>query len=543
MWSSGALLRARRGIDGSFLNWCEKLGLKDFLSSYPLAQLAEWGWLVPQSRIIFPKRFFLEWEEFPCYGTDVPADLEEMHLLWDSMWTVDESEPLWFLDPFFRPGDSVGELLFDHKTPSRLPGLPKTFKHPRGIDVSPYVDYFFHWQAYALIDIIRSAEGFGPILRSPDLKKRLAFIEKCRVKGESYWKPEEILVLPARWGGLREPMTWLSHYRALREAIAWNDSRWDLLRKGANKLAVYLKLTEADLEAAIKDKLLVLAQDWIDANERLCPWTLRAYPHLQRDISYAVEWLCYLSNKTFSDYLELWQYEGYMGRRRWAELHKVLEYEFFADRKYFLKMVPEYFKMHQSFQETLEFESEDLKMVVARLQTSNYPFGSFLAAFRQLHGELSYRMERDGRQDFRDLRPLDYFSLLAIRAEGCLRYAIERSGELGECHKLNEYVKLLARKKEVSNEALSCYKQQLPRTRLHETPDDPVAGIMSLVTDLPSRENGLVQAFLCCELARNYFAHHHYLDEKLTRSKEAGFMMTGIVVTVLFLLPVDLARH
>ncbi len=542
MSSGGVMLRARQGDEGSFLKWCEQLGLKEFLSSYPLVLLAEWGWLVPQSRVVFPKRFFIEWEEFPCYGTDVPADMEQMHLLWDSMWLVDEDESLWFLDPFFRPGDSVGELLFDHKTQGLLPGLPEAFKHPRGMDVRPYVEYFFHWQAYALIDIVRSAQGFGPILRSPDLKKRLEFIEKCRVRGESYWKPEEILVLPTRWGGLREPMTWLSHYRALREAITWNDARWELLRKGANELAVHLGFTEADLETAIKEKLLVVAQDWIGENERLCPWTLRAYPYLQRDISYAVEWLCYLSNKTFPDYLELWQYTGVM-RERWAELHKVLEYDFFADRKYFLRMVPEYFKMHQSFQNTLEFESECLKIIVSGLQANNYPFGSFLAAFRQLHNELSYRMERDGRQDFRDLRPLDHFSLLAIRAEGCLRYAIEQCGELGERNKLNEYVELLASRKGVSTEALSCYKQQLPRTKLHKTPDDPVGGIMSLVTELASYEHGLVQAFLCCELARNYFAHHHYLDEKLTRSKEAGFMMTGIVVTVLFLLPVDLERH
>jgi len=43
-------------------------------------------------------------------------------------------------------------------------------------------------------------------------------------------------------------------------------------------------------------------------------------------------------------------------------------------------------------------------------------------------------------------------------------------------------------------------------------------------------------AFLCCELARNYFSHHHYLDNILIRCRESEFMFTGILVTVLYLL-------
>lgn len=59
---------------------------------------------------------------------------------------------------------------------------------------------------------------------------------------------------------------------------------------------------------------------------------------------------------------------------------------------------------------------------------------------------------------------------------------------------------------------------------------------MALSSSLSSKEHYLVQAFLCCELARNYFAHHHYLDDELMRTKESGFMLTGILATVLYLL-------
>lgn len=108
MSSSGALLRAKQGNGGDFPDWLEKLGLKDFLSHYPLRQLVEWGWLVPQSRVVFQKEFFLAWDEFPYSGNFSATGFEVQSILWDSSWFVEENEPLWFLDPFFRPDDEAG---------------------------------------------------------------------------------------------------------------------------------------------------------------------------------------------------------------------------------------------------------------------------------------------------------------------------------------------------------------------------------------------------------------------------------------------------
>lgn len=539
MSSQGVLLRAHQGESGSFIAWLEKLGLKDFLRHYPLSQLEEWGWIVPQARVVFQKGFFLAWENFPCYGDFERAEFETQSLLWDSFWFVDGKEPLWFLDPFFHPGDEAGKLLFDEKWKSCSSQLPDEFTHQNGLTIRPYADYFYHWQGYALIDVIRAADCIQPVLNTPDLPRRvknLAHIAE-RVKE---WNPESILILANRWGGLAQPMTWLSHYSALREALSHHDSRLELQRVGARELASHLGVTADMLSLAIKEKFLVLAQDWIDANDRLSAWTLRAYSHLQRDISMAVEWLCYLTDKTFNDYLETWRYEGFLGRRKWAELHKVLEFEFFEDRKYFLRMVPEYLKTHDAiFQDGEQLRGERFNAVVCRLHANNYMFGSFLGAFRQLHEELSYRVDRNGALDFRELRPLDHYSLLAIRAEGCLRFAMGQDGVLDDRSKLSEYVAFLARKKGASERVIDCYQRNLKITHLHKAPPDPIGRVMALETDLSQREHLLVQSFLCCELARNYFAHHHYLDDGLIRSRPSGFMLSGILITVLYLLGGD----
>jgi hypothetical protein len=81
-------------------------------------------------------------------------------------------------------------------------------------------------------------------------------------------------------------MTWLSHYRAFREAIWANEIQHEhdrsIRREGARQLAKHLGITTDALSHAIKDQLLVLAQDWRRANDRFSIWTMRAWPSLQK---------------------------------------------------------------------------------------------------------------------------------------------------------------------------------------------------------------------------------------------------------------------
>lgn len=62
-----------------------------------------------------------------------------------------------------------------------------------------------------------------------------------------------------------------------------------------------------------------------------------------------------------------------------------------------------------------------------------------------------------------------------------------------------------------------------------------IADVMNMTSDLIPKEHYLVQAFLCSVLARNYFAHHYYLDSELLRSKESQFLLAGILATALCL--------
>ena len=394
------------------------------------------------------------------------------------------------------------------------------------------------------MDAIRFSDCLPDLLNTPDIDARVASLLRIVDHIKKFESPI-VLRVEKQWDGLAEPMTWISHYRSFRNAVFGlgleREKIRTIRREGSKALAEHFGISADALAHVIKNRLLVFAQDWLWANERGCTWTIRALPLLQEDIAAATEWLCILSGRPIDDFLIEWRY-GHFGEEGWAQLHTILPYEFFAERERFLRDIPHYLAPYNVLSNEMErLEGGRLTSVVDALRVRNYPFNSFLGAFRQLHDELGFRV--DGKQtiDFRELRPLDYYSLLAIRAEGSLRYALDKDGSLNgvkaQKHTLTTYIALLAEKRGLSTSAIASFRTLVvSNTRLHSEPADPIGEIMALKLDLSPKEVFLVQAFLCASLARNYFAHHHYLDSELLRNEKSSFMLTGIAVTVLWLL-------
>lgn len=544
----GPLLTVQQGKEGPFVRWLEELGLKEFLRRYPIPKLVEWGWLVPQYRYSFPPaEFENEPESLIAHWPPLPRD-DPLEQLWDSDWYIKAiDEPLWFLHPFFHPEDATGKMLRNDGQPWNTVAIPPTITKADGETICPYAEYFFHWQGYALIDVIRASDCIEPILNTPDVKERAQGIVRIS-ENLDHWDPRGYLTAPRRWGGFARSMTWLSHYRAFRDGLsAWNvrhTSDPDVHKRGCRELAAYLGITAETLATVIKDDLLRLADHWASPRGREKLWVDPAWSHLQEDIYFAVEWLCYLSDNKLDDYLERWSRPSHRQYDGTAELIKVLPFEFFSDRYYFLDMAPHYLKPFNELLADKEKLADDhLKLVVDKLRSVNYPFGGFLSSFRQLHDEMTIKSADFGKLDFRSRRPLDFYSLLAVRAEGCLMFALRESGELDTIRPkerlLNSYISHFATKRGISRQAVQFFgssKEAKALVQLHLEPKTPIHGVMNLALAITPREQRLVQAFLCCVLARNYFAHHHYLDQELLRSEESAFMLGGIILTILFLL-------
>lgn len=322
MSEQGPLLTVREGHEGTFVNWLKELGLEDFLKRYPIPKLIEWGWLVPQYRYSFPPEEFEDDPEFvvwpPVQSNDPLDDL------WRPEWAIKSvDEPLWFLHPLFRADNHAGKMLRENGTPWHKIRVPSSFTTKNGREITPYVDYFFHWQGYALLDVIRCSDVIGnqPILNTPKAEDEAQTVLRIvdRVKADR-WDPREMLSAPRRWGGLHQSMTWLSHYRALENAHSFWQLRHpeeeSLLRDGATQLAQHLGVTQDALECSIKQNLLSLASEWRRTKERKANWITPVWPHLQNDIYDAVEWLCLLTGHKLDHYLDLWsrpshrQYDG-----------------------------------------------------------------------------------------------------------------------------------------------------------------------------------------------------------------------------------------
>ena len=537
---------------GEFAAWLKKLGLQDdFLTSYPLSKLVEWKWLVPQFRVAFPKSFFVnDWPTYPELPADKKVGIDLVAgpygLLWDSTWFGDlEDEALWFLHPFFRPGDAARSLLHEHHVSSGILPTVTSFQHPNGRAVEPFVDYYFRWQGYALIDVIRTADCFRPVLlNTPDATERARRL--VGLTESMQWDVSGILTHANRWGGLAKPMTWLSHYLAFNNSSAEFEFRHGVQpgrrKRGAAALASHLEITPERLERAIKDQFLVLAQNWKWATERKCRWVVPAWETLRTDILCAVEWLCLLTGKMFDDYLDLWQYT-HIGQESWATLKSVLPFEYYTDREYFLRQAPFYLS---SFNKRLpkknRLEDDSLRAAVERISAKNRHFNSFLSSFRKLHEELAPNPAQSGGIDFRNRSPLDYYLLLAIRSENCLRSELEARGRLGDNKSLVSYLLQLAKEIGLDGKASACFESNYrPVANLKAMPADFIEVISNLVDPNNCSLAPIGQAMLCCLAARNYFAHHDYLDDKLLTEKSSQFLLGGILLAVLTLLNGDMA--
>ena len=541
------MLTVQQGNEGTFVHWLEGLGLKEFLKRYPITKLVEWGWLVPQYRYSFPPAVFeSESESSVVYFPPLPRD-EPLEQLWDSDWYIKSvEEPLWYLHPFFRPKDIAGNMLRNDGTPWDAIPIPPTITKVDGETICPYADYFFHWQGYALIDVIRASDCIEPILNTPDVKSRAQGIVRIAETLDD-WDPCGFLTTPRRWGGYALSMTWISHYRAFRDALdSWNLVHTrdpEIHRRGCQELATHLGITAEALSTFIKDDLLRLAAQWRGTKGRKKLWVDPAWVCLQQDIYFAVEWLCYLSDNKLDDYLEKWSRPSHRQYDGTLELNEALPFEFFSDRYYFLDMAPHYLKPFNALLSDKEKLADNhLKVLVDKLRSAIYPFGGFLSSFRQLHDEMTFTSADFGRLDFRDRRPLDFYSLLAIRAEGCLMFALRESGELAAINpkkrQLHRYIWQLAKKRGLSALAVQAFRSDEAKdlVQLHSEPTTPIHDVMNWAPAITLREQRLTQAFLCCVLARNYFAHHHYHDKELLQNEESAFMLGGIILTILFLL-------
>lgn len=551
LYSSPTLLNAYPDGTGPFIKWLESLGLKEFLKSYPLSQLIDWGWLVPQYRVVFPPDLFKLLFEHRGERIEIPPDLKEYATFWEYTWiTAPEHDKLWFFDDAFRDNTPLNTLLRKFRFNALNPSMPDPVEISTLGPISPYVDCFYRWQGYALIDLVRASDCIMPIYRTPDVLSRangIMRIAEFFQQAETDWSLK-LLSAPNHWAGREKLMTTVEHFRSFRHALCATHDQGSpeflrLAKRGARELAEHAGFDATTFAVELKKNLLTLADTWMRASKQTdgrAHWTQAAWPKLRMDIQTAIVLLLALGDKSFTDYVDEWQ-KPYMGNTGWAPLEEVLPYEFLAHQKKFVQLAPLYLKPYNAVcGQRKKLTDEKVASQCRHLQRTNSAFAGFTSSFFNLHEELHYRSADDEGIDFRTLRPLDHYAMIAIRAETCFREELRRLGLIDSIQPSKQslafYVEALANHRGVESCITGGFMTNRKLTDLRGERPDPIGSIQSLQHSAREHQHMLVQAFLCCELARNYFAHHDFLDRELLHSSKSEFLMRGIILTVLTLL-------
>lgn len=205
-------------------------------------------------------------------------------------------------------------------------------------------------------------------------------------------------------------------------------------------------------------------------------------------------------------------------------------------------MLPTYladFDQHVSDQQRVT--SQDIEKLVEKLWQSHDSFRGFCRAFSQLHGHLI--VQGDGEIDFRSFAVMDYFLVMALRAEVLL-------ADILMCYSNNE--KSMTLKDIIGefganlppntpwakgiNHTISHWKEL---TNLRDKPDDPFKRIQEKMIGVGGKDPDVEFAIqlLTFGMTRNYFAHHTYFDNQfLERNGKIGRAgLVSILVAVIYL--------
>jgi hypothetical protein len=546
------LLIAHQGREGPFIVWLESLGLKDLLQKYPLPILVEWGWIEPAYRIVVPLNQVVLWEQSEMQFCPPPTE-NPYDLLWDPSWPIDsDSEIEWFLHPLVRRTSPTAQLLRAQERPASNIALPEPIMEESGQLFWRYADFYYHWQAYALLDVFDKADSIQPIFNTPNAIKKAAWITKtvARYKQED-WDPKHVLQSPNKWAKWGHFLTVLSHYRALMEHLDWREMHSNMrdraFRVGAGKtLAQHFAISAEMLQMLIREELLVLANRLLKPSPFKIDWQKLYWHELQKDVFLSVQWLCHLTGNPFEHYLREWGDPPHLQQEAMAKLADVLPFSDHHNRKQFLRNAPYYLSTYNALlSDSNKLVGLNLSARVDILLSQNQSFNGALFAFSEMHDAMTWDSNRKGIQ-FDERRPLDFYAHFATRVEHALREHITRTSTTSEKvpDLLSELMVRCAEKQKISDAVKTQFKKLYKDlTNLYDQPEDPIGKIMQLSTDLSRIDKYLLQSFLCANLARNYFAHHSYLDNELLSSEQSAFMIGGILVTLLILLPESVADN
>lgn len=485
-----------------------------------LRKVAARGWLRPRLRVAIPVAALQSWTTFPSHpltGDEAcpPDDLWGLEVWTNTTCPIRERDTpddrLWmhWLDD---PGDTTTANARKHALNPAHDPEPTPFVHPyRGSPVHPWIDFFADWQAYHVAELVRSAvftvHGMTDQASSWDTYLR----ERAREFDQDAQK------LAERWEKRGAFFDVVGCYRTILARCCQRELFYRDVRAGARAFAAQRGIDASGVKRGIRDVLLQLWQRWKNSPPVADP---RLMLRLQQDIQYAVHLWSDLSGEPIDPFDSAW-FSKSRSRGESAMLIDALPHEEWLARRDFAQSAVRY---QRGFPSPFPMGEEQFADLLARHWEPCPPLRRFCLAWVRLRNQLrSQDHERHADQTISANERIEQFNLIALHTERLLRHVA--AVPLATAGKQDGSVKVIRSAAQRSlthlHPAVSVPDQHVDdllkrHTSLHSMPD--LAQQICLPSQVASGSDAadnLIAAHVNALIARNYAAHHDYLDDEL----------------------------
>lgn len=490
-----------------FPNYLKRsFGIQKLPYSLTLLDLLPGDVFSPDLFTALPEEFFFAWENYSCipkkFSDDLPrklADAVDYDIYIHSR--LEQAEDC------HHPYDYELKESFVRQFSSPVPEQIVKIRHPNGSYLYPYAAYFAYWRGYPLFEAVDSCRGIESFLPK---EAGIAIFKKHLSQRNEDWNEH-----------YRDTFDRLSFYRTFTARNAFSKHKIEGIE------TYLLHYTHASQEILEEDmeKLLILFQNWKWKIERYgkCHYST-SLELLRKDIYLLLQWLSNLTGSA-EKFFERWTNHGAVVQR-WAELKEVINDEAFAFEQTFKLYLPAYSK-----DITKWLKNIDIDAAYARLAAIN-SFTPWVRAFHDLHESINIQKKPI---DFKHTRIIDRLIVITIRTEIVIRSLYQKRYVKKEPYDLKElFLKL-------NTGIFQAVYENWNITQLRYTPDDVFEKIDALIDNhvvgkkWSNDQKYFFRAILKFIAARNYFAHHSYLDESMdTRGELAGSVLEACLHSLLF---------
>lgn len=510
---------ASRG--SQFSNHLDALGIR-LPSNLSLRTMVQRGWLRPRVRVSIPVPALLSWENFPrhpIHGDEACPDEERWGL---EAWCAATSsfsdrdrvtDKLWmhWLDD---PDDETAGIARAHALDPIGAPEPSPFFHPqRGENVLPWIDFFADWQAYNVAELVRRAE-----FCVEGVTDQFGSNGTC-VEAHTTTFDQHARKLAEQWEGRGAFLDHIACYRTILANCATRDTFIRDAQLGARSWASQRGVTPEKIRSGIRDVLLCQWQRWSSSppvrGEKLMH-------RLQQDLHLATRLLWDLTGEPVDPFDPFW-YSDRRGHAQWAQLIEALPFEEWLARRDFPELAVRY---QWNSPNPFVMGKPELSDLVARHWPTCPPLRRFCLAWVRLHKEM-----RGGDRDLpadatiAANERIEQFNLVALHTERLMRNGYDvfhpRQPEDPQPEArdvvLDAIERALRRAADGYQSVAAKRADKLfRRTSLRTMPD--ATDLLVAPSDVncgSSAADHVVAAHLNALIARNYAAHHEYLDDDL----------------------------